>query len=178
MRRVLPDRSARAWAALALCVALAAFGALSPAVSPWAPAAAQVRQDPAPPTFVDAAEEARFRALVGRLRCVMCQNQSLADSDAMIAHDLRREILRRMREGKSDAQIEAFLVQRYSEFVLYQPTVAPRNWLLWFGPGLLLLGGGVVVWRIVRRQRASAGAMGDARGASAPAAAPDDKEEW
>jgi len=170
----------RPWSALLLCAALAAVSALSPAASPWAPVAAQVRQDPAPPTFVDAAEEARFRALVGRLRCVMCQNQSLADSDAMIAHDLRREILRRMREGKSDAQIEAFLVERYSEFVLYQPTVEPRNWLLWFGPGLLLLGGGLVVWRIVRRQRAAAAGTGEDRDASAPATAtaPDDKEEW
>ena len=169
LQRVIAD------ACLAL-VACAALATLSPAASPWAPATAQVRQDPTPPTFTDAAEEARFRALVGRLRCVMCQNQSLADSDAMIAHDLRREILRRMREGKTDAQIEAFLVERYSEFVLYQPTVAPRNWLLWFGPGLLLLGGGLVVWRIVRRQRA-AGAGGE-RDASAPTIAPEDKEEW
>jgi cytochrome c-type biogenesis protein CcmH len=165
---------ARAWLLLVACLALAA---VLPAVAPWPPAAAQVRQDPAPPTFVDAAEEARFRALVGRLRCGMCQNQSLADSDAMIAHDLRREILRRMRKGETDAQIEAFLVERYSEFVLYRPTVEPRNWLLWFGPGLLLLSGAVVVWRIVRRQRtapANEGVAGDAP----PASTADDKEEW
>jgi cytochrome c-type biogenesis protein CcmH len=162
----------RAFAAtLALCAALGA----TPALSPLAPAQAQVAQDPRPPTFRDAAEEARFRALVGRLRCVMCQNQSLADSDAMIAHDLRREILRKMREGMTDAQIEAFLVARYSEFVLYRPSVEPRNWLLWFGPGLLVLLGGVVVWRIVRGQRLARGAgMPDA----SPANAPEDREEW
>jgi cytochrome c-type biogenesis protein CcmH len=163
-----------AWLLLAACLALAA---LLPTAAPWPPAAAQVRQDPTPPTFVDAAEEARFRALVGRLRCVMCQNQSLADSDAMIAHDLRREILRRMRKGETDAQIEAFLVERYSEFVLYRPRVEPRNWLLWFGPGLLLLGGAVVVWRIVRRQRAAPANDGVA-GDAPPASPVDDKEEW
>ena len=130
----------------------------------------------APVEFRDAAEEARFRHLAAELRCVMCQNQSLADSDAMIAHDLRREILRMMREGRTDAQVEAFLVERYSEFVLYRPTVEPRNWLLWFGPGLLLLGGAVVVWRIVRGQR-SAGGAGTA--ATPPAqGGNDDGEEW
>ena len=157
---------------LGLALAWLAAAGVAPALSPVAPARAQVAQDPRPLAFRDAAEEARFRALVGRLRCVMCQNQSLADSDAMIAHDLRREILRKMREGLTDAQIEAFLVARYSEFVLYRPSVEPRNWLLWFGPGLLVLLGGVVVWRIVRGQRL-------ARGASdAPATAADDREEW
>lgn len=165
-------RAARKVAAmLVLSLALAAAAGMPPSLSPIDQAYAQVGQDPRPPTFRNAAEEARFRALVARLRCVMCQNQSLADSDAMIAHDLRREILRMMREGKTDAQVEAFLVERYSEFVLYRPTVEPRNWLLWFGPGLLLLVGAVVVWRIVRGQRL-------ARGAGAPAPDGSDGEEW
>ncbi len=137
------------------------------------PARGQVADatDARPIAFRDAGEEARFRALVTELRCVMCQNQSLADSDAMIAHDLRRQVLAMMREGKSDAQIKDFLVARYSEFVLYRPALEPRNWLLWFGPGLLVLVGGVVVWRIVRSRAGQADAT-----AIAPAA--DDRESW
>ena len=99
---------------------------------------------------------------------MMCQNQSLADSNALIAHDLRLEILRMMREGKSDAQIKQFLVARYTDFVLYKPEVKPMTWLLWFGPGLLLVGGGVVIAVIVRRH-----------GRGAPAAPPsNDSQEW
>ena len=71
--------------------------------------------------FRDAAEEARFRALAAELRCVMCQNQSLADSSAPIARDLRNEVLELMQQGKSDDEIKAFLTERYSDFVLYRP---------------------------------------------------------
>ena len=137
------------------------------------PAQGQVANatDARPLAFRDVVEEARFRNLVSELRCVMCQNQSLADSDAMIAHDLRRQVLAMLRAGKSDAQIKDFLVARYSEFVLYRPVLEPRNWLLWFGPGLLVLVGGVVVWRIVRSRASQADAA-----AIAPAA--DDREAW
>ena len=104
----------------------------------------------APLQFADAAEEARFRALAAELRCVMCQNQSLADSNALIARDLRTQVLALMREGRSDDDIRQYLVERYSDFVLYRPPMKPSTWLLWFGPGLLLLGGGIAVARIVR----------------------------
>ena len=113
-------------------------------------AQAQV-SDSTPLVFHDRAEEQRFRSLVTELRCVMCQNQSLADSNAMVAHDLRREVLALMRQGKNDAQIQDYLVARYGEFVLYKPRVEGRTWLLWFGPALLLLAGGFVVARVVRR---------------------------
>jgi cytochrome c-type biogenesis protein CcmH len=116
----------------------------------FAPPASAQASDPSPLRFRDAAEEARFRALVSQLRCVMCQNQSLADSNAQIAHDLRREVLDLMREGRDDDAIKRFLVARYGEFVLYRPRVESKTWLLWFGPALLLLAGGVVVARIVR----------------------------
>jgi cytochrome c-type biogenesis protein CcmH len=116
------------------------------------PALAQVRSDPAPLQFQNAAEEARFHALAAELRCVMCQNQSLADSNAQIAYDLRAEVLQLMREGRTDAQVKQFLVQRYGEFVLYRPQVESDTWLLWFGPALLVLVGGVVVARVVRRR--------------------------
>lgn len=146
-RQPLFLRAARG-AAAALLATLLLVGAPLLAFSP--PASAQA-SDPSPLRFRDNAEEARFRALVSQLRCVMCQNQSLADSNAQIAHDLRREVLDLMREGRDDADIKRFLVARYGEFVLYQPRVESKTWLLWFGPVLLLLAGGFVVARIVRR---------------------------
>ncbi len=130
------------------------------------PAHAQAGSDPAPLQFRDVAEEARFQHLAHELRCVMCQNQSLADSNAQIAHDLRREVLVLMQQGKSDAQIKQFLVARYGEFVLYKPPVESKTWLLWFGPLLLLLGGGLVVVRIVRNR--------SQRGVAVPG----DEQEW
>lgn len=119
--------------------------------------------------FKDAEEEARFRALSHELRCVMCQNQSLADSNAQIAGDLRRQVLELIRQGKSDQEVKDFLVERYSEFVLYKPPVTPATWLLWFGPLVILLGGGVVVFFAIRRR---------AR-ALPPVPPPDEKDqEW
>ena len=109
-------------------------------------------QADAPVAFQNAAEEAHFHALTSTLRCVMCQNESLADSQAPIAHDLRREILELMRQGKSDAQIREFLVARYGEFVLYKPRIEPATWLLWFGPLALFVIGGVTVAFIVHRR--------------------------
>ena len=121
-----------------------------------------------PIEFRDAAEEARFRELSAELRCVMCQNQSLADSNAQIAQDLRLQVLELMREGKTDAEIKDYLVARYSEFVLYNPPVRPATWLLWFGPAALLLGGAFVVVAVVKRR--SRQAPTDTR--------PDDGQEW
>ncbi|HRD71566.1 MAG TPA: cytochrome c-type biogenesis protein CcmH [Aquimonas sp.] len=108
--------------------------------------------DPLP--FKDAAEEDRFRALTSELRCVMCQNQSLADSNAMIAGDLRKEVFALMQEGKTDAEIKAFLTERYTDFVLYDPPLQSKTWLLWFGPLAILLAGVIVVIMIVRRRAA------------------------
>jgi cytochrome c-type biogenesis protein CcmH len=136
----------RALLRLALCALLAAA---SFAV------AAQPVQDPAPLQFEDAAEADRFHDLVAELRCVMCQNQSLADSNAQIAHDLRREVLALMRAGNDDEAIRDHLVARYGEFVLYRPRVGATTWLLWFGPLALLVGGGVLVASIVRRRSAA-----------------------
>ena len=117
-------------------------------------AMAQANADPAPLQFTDTAEERRFHDLVAELRCVMCQNQSLADSDAQIAHDLRREVLELMQSGRSDDEIKDFLVARYGEFVLYRPELKSNTWLLWFGPALVLLAGGVAVILAVRRRGA------------------------
>jgi len=124
--------------------------------------------DPTPLQFKDSAEETRFHHLTSELRCVMCQNQSLADSNAQIAHDLRREVLDLMREGKSDREVKQFLVERYGEFVLYKPEVTPGTWLLWFGPLVLVLIGGIVVWSILRRGKTGrGGSIGN-----------DDNQEW
>jgi cytochrome c-type biogenesis protein CcmH len=117
-----------------------------------APALAQVAIDATPITFTSPAEEKRFHALITELRCVMCQNQSLAESNAQIAVDLRREVLELMRQGKSDEEVKQFLVARYGEFVLYRPQVESKTWLLWFGPAVVLLAGGMVVAGAVRRR--------------------------
>lgn len=138
---------------LALLIALSALFAVPCAQ-------AQVGTDVAPLQFQDKAEEERFHKLVAELRCVMCQNQSLADSNAQIAFDLRREVLELMREGRTDAQIKDFLVARYGEFVLYRPRMEASTWLLWLGPALLLLAGGFVIARIVRK-RATATPVAD-----------------
>ncbi len=120
----------------------------------WVASFAFAMQPPAaqPNTYRNTAEEARFHTLSSSLRCVMCQNESLADSQAPIARDLRREILELMRQGKTDAQIRDFLVVRYGEFVLYKPRVEPATWLLWFGPLALLVLGGATVIFVVRRR--------------------------
>ncbi|MFD0323477.1 cytochrome c-type biogenesis protein [Lysobacter gummosus] len=120
-------------------------------------------------SFNDNTEERRFHALVAELRCVMCQNQSLADSNAQIAHDLRREVLVLMRQGKTDSEIKDFLVARYGEFVLYRPQMESKTWLLWFGPALVLLAGGFVVARVIRARGANAH-DGSARN--------DEEQEW
>ncbi|MBO8043359.1 cytochrome c-type biogenesis protein CcmH, partial [Pseudomonas aeruginosa] len=99
-----------------------------------------------------------FHDLAAQLRCVQCQNQSLADSNAQIAQDLRREVLQLMQQGHDDAQIKQFLVARYGEFVLYQPPLQPGAWLLWGGPLLMLGAGALVVLGIVRRRGRTVGA--------------------
>ena len=148
----------------ALLLALALFAAPQ-----FVRAQANQQADATPLQFRDAGEEARFHALAAELRCVMCQNQSLADSNAQIAHDLRREVFKLMREGRSDAEIKTFLVERYGEFVLYRPRFGGGTLLLWLGPVLVLLGGIAVVAVVVRRR------------ASANRAAPDpldEGQEW
>ena len=123
--------------------------------------------DPTPLQFKDATQEARFHKLATELRCVMCQNQSLADSNAQIAHDLRREVLDLMNQGKSDAQVKEYLVERYGEFVLYKPRMEGRTWLLWAGPALLLLAGAGAVAVVVRRRKPADRVV-----------APDEEQEW
>ncbi len=105
-----------------------------------------------PIDYQSTAEEQRFKSLTAELRCVMCQNQSIADSNAPIAHDLRLEVLKLMREGKTDAQIKQYLVDRYTDFVLYEPPMKSSTWLLWLGPFVLLLLGACAIFIVVRKK--------------------------
>jgi cytochrome c-type biogenesis protein CcmH len=104
----------------------------------------------------DLVKTERFRRLAGELRCLVCQNQSLVDSNAPLAQDLRNEVVKLMASGRDDGQIKSFLVDRYGEFVLYRPTMSLRNALLWLGPFLLLVAGAVAWWRLGRRKPAKA----------------------
>lgn len=103
--------------------------------------------------FRDEAERARYSELTRELRCPKCQNQDIADSNAPIAADLRKEIYRMLEEGQSNRQIIDFMVDRYGEFVRYKPELSSRTWLLWFGPAVLLGGGLVVIAVVVGRRR-------------------------
>ena len=110
--------------------------------------------DPLP--FKDRAEELRFQNLTKQLRCLVCQNESLNDSSAPLAADLRRDVFEQMQAGKSDAEIKQWLTARYSDFVLYDPPLRGGTWLLWFGPLLVLFGGGAAILAIVRRRARAA----------------------
>ena len=103
-------------------------------------------------TFRSDAEREQFRQLTAELRCPKCQNQNIADSNAPIAKDLRREIFRMLEEGKDNQQITDYLVARYGAFVRYKPALNARTWLLWYGPAGLLLGGLLLLGLIVHEQ--------------------------
>lgn len=119
----------------------------APATTPAAGAAA------APPVSAEA--ERRLRALSDELRCLVCQNQTLADSNADLAVDLRNQVHDLIASGRSDDQIKSYLVERYGDFVLYRPPVQRNTLLLWFGPFVLLIGGVLIWWLVQRRSGAS-----------------------
>ncbi|MDK1399685.1 cytochrome c-type biogenesis protein [Pseudomonas protegens] len=103
--------------------------------------------------FTNDTDRERFHELTKELRCPKCQNQDIADSNAPIAADLRKEIFRMLGEGKDNQQIIDFMVDRYGDFVRYRPALTGKTALLWFGPAGLLLGGLVIIVVIVRRRR-------------------------
>lgn len=105
--------------------------------------------DPLP--FANEAEEQRFQALARELRCLVCQNQNIADSDAGLAKDLRNEVFEMMRAGKSDEEIKQFLVERYGDFVLYDPPFKATTLVLWVGPILILIVGFAVTRKMILR---------------------------
>lgn len=109
--------------------------------------------DEAKPAAADPALEKRVTALTQELRCLVCQNQTIADSHADLAIDLRNQVREKLAQGMSDQAIIDYMVQRYGDFVLYRPPVKSTTWLLWFGPFLLLLGGLLTLgWRLRRRE--------------------------
>lgn len=107
-----------------------------------------------PMVFDSPEQEARFKQLTMELRCTVCQNQNLADSDAQLAHDLRAEVHEMLMAGESNDEIKDFMVQRYGDFVLYRPPVQKNTYLLWVAPLLMLLVGALVL-RVNIKKRAS-----------------------
>jgi cytochrome c-type biogenesis protein CcmH len=134
--------------------------------------AAVAAVDPLP--FKDRAEELRFQNLTKQLRCLVCQNESLNDSSAPLAADLRRDVFEQMQAGKSDEEIKQWLTARYSDFVLYDPPLRGPTWLLWFGPLLVLAAGAGAVFVTVRRRAKSARPPA----ASATRPASDLEDDW
>lgn len=108
-----------------------------------------------PREFASAQHEARYKRLNAELRCLVCQNQNIAGSDAALAQDLRREVFRMLNEGLSDEQIVDYMVQRYGDFVLYRPPVKGTTLALWAGPFVLVVLGLVFLWRVMNRRRAT-----------------------
>lgn len=102
--------------------------------------------------FDDPELQARYEKIITEVRCLKCQNQTIKDSNAFLADDLRREIRRMLTEGKTDAEIFDFLVLRYGEFALYRPRMSGKTLILWLAPAILLLIGGAVVFRVLRRR--------------------------
>ncbi len=125
------------WIAATLAALVLGLGTAS-----WANEAAPLADDPV--------VERRLIAISAELRCLVCQNESLAGSRADLALDLRREIRTLIRANKTDNEILEFMVTRYGDFVLYRPPVKPVTWLLWFGPFALLIGASWGLYRMVR----------------------------
>jgi cytochrome c-type biogenesis protein CcmH len=103
----------------------------------------------------DPAQEARARHLMEDLRCLVCQNQSISDSNADLARDLREIVRERVAAGETDAQVHRFMVDRYGDWILMKPPFNYRTAVLWLAPALLLLAGGLGAWTFIRRQRAA-----------------------
>jgi cytochrome c-type biogenesis protein CcmH len=130
------------WGILWLMLALTNLGASALAVEPGE-------------RLADPALEARARAISGELRCLVCQNESIDDSNADLAHDIRMLVRQRLTAGESDAQVVQSVVDRYGPFVLLKPPVEPATYALWFGPPIVLALGlaGSIAWIIQRRRQ-------------------------
>ena len=112
-------------------------------------------KDAPPSSGEDPAVEKRLQTLSKELRCLVCQNETLADSQAGLAEDLRREVREQIKAGRTDEEIISFLTQRYGQFILYRPQVTPTTYLLWFGPFVLLIVGLIILFRYIRQRRDS-----------------------
>jgi cytochrome c-type biogenesis protein CcmH len=128
--------------------------------------------------MADTAEQQRLKKLSEELRCLVCQNQTLADSNADLAVDLRRQVESMISSGRSDREIRDYMVQRYGDFVLYRPPMQGNTLALWLGPFAMLGGGALIWWLVQRRSRLAADAAVDRadRSTAAAAADPQDSE--
>ena len=104
------------------------------------------------PVFEDPVMQSKYEQLISEIRCLVCQNQSIKDSNVFLAVDLRNEIRRLLEIGRSESEIKQFLVDRYGDFVLYQPPLNEKTFLIWFSPLLLLLAGGIIIIKIIRKR--------------------------
>lgn len=104
------------------------------------------------PAFEDPVQQERYERLARELRCLKCRTESIADSNVQLAADLRRQLRELMAAGKTDEEILRYMTERYGDYVLYKPPVAPRTWLLWAAPVLLVLGGGIVAAVVISRK--------------------------
>ena len=104
------------------------------------------------PAFTDPAQQARYERVIRELRCLVCRSETIADSNATLAADLRRQVREMMAAGKTDQEIFQHMVDRYGDYVLYKPPLAARTWLLWGGPILLLVGGAAVAGLVIARK--------------------------
>ncbi|MEI6738206.1 MAG: cytochrome c-type biogenesis protein [Pseudomonadota bacterium] len=130
-------------ASILLCLSVFICGSLSTHAQMQTP-----QGDLPPPELAQ-----RMKKLESELRCLVCQNQTLAESPAGLAGDLRREVRSLIEQGKTDDEIKTYLQARYGDFVLYKPPVDPKTYLLWFGPFGLLGGGAILVWWVARRRQ-------------------------
>ncbi len=106
----------------------------------------------APPEAVDPALESRMARITSELRCLVCQNQTIADSNADLAVDLRKQTRELLKQGKSDREVVEYMTARYGDFVLYRPPLQANTALLWFGPAAMLVAGGAVLVLVLRRR--------------------------
>ena len=106
-------------------------------------------------TFQTVVNEERFQNLTNELRCLVCQNQTIAESNATLAVDLKKQVAKQITEGKSDQEILQFMEERYGEFVLYNPPVSPENSLLWLGPFIVLVIAVFILFAALKRQSKS-----------------------
>ena len=104
------------------------------------------------PVFEDPVMQSKYEQLISEIRCLVCQNQSIKDSNVFLAVDLRNEIRRLLENGRSESDIKKFLVDRYGDFVLYRPPLNEKTFLIWFSPLLLLLAGGIIIIKIIRKR--------------------------
>ena len=119
----------------------------------WAVWSAQIAAIETAEPLADPEHQALFEALTREVRCLVCQNQNIADSTAPLAADLRREIRTMIEAGQGEVEIKRFLTERYGDFVLYRPPLETHTLLLWIAPALLLMFGGIAYWRVLSRRR-------------------------